>query len=445
VSDTPVEPNEQEYQTLASAMAEVVIDGSVRSVFASGVPIGKKEAVDLLKQRFDAPKVPSWVRKSTTSMTMMYEAMYEALPEEMRTKEVMTNIDIRPYLDAVNGKDIYVGGTGNLQMRQPVDVSFELEALNKQLRDAFDASLPTSMSPGQRQTELDKLLTYEPGVAGVDPRNSQAGQSVMSGAGISGDFDPTAATGGTANLFPVDEMRAMVQAGNMTIEGVGQDEQDAGMGAMLPIDVHSRGGGEGRTGYPSPTKSMSATEAMSFLATLKPSELTNLQKRMAAAGYYDRIGAGTYIEGEFSDANTLAAWKQVLTDAVAKNRSVPQLIEDGMAGYREQVRSARLKDLQQMDPNFARFAANDYARSVIGRDLTSEEEVGLRGYLAGLRRERAGYIGGTSNFGVDGPLANGDQGYTESDVYAYVAKETSTEASTLQQSRQMDVLRKALN
>ena len=161
-----------------------------------------------------------------------------------------------------------------------------------------------------------------------------------------------------------------------------------------------------------------------MLTTMTPKEITNLQRKMAAAGYFDRTTSGsTWVEGEWNDPATTEAWRLLVTDAVVENKSVPTMLSERNRDYRDKIGQARLKNLVQTDPNYEAQIANEWARQRVGRDLTQEELAGLHQHLEELKVGRSRYLAGSENGSVDGPLPNA-MGFTQSDINLNVDQQT---------------------
>jgi hypothetical protein len=163
-------------------------------------------------------------------------------------------------------------------------------------------------------------------------------------------------------------------------------------------------------------KSLNSMQMLEYMQSLPPSEVANLQEKMANAGYYDQIGNGNYLPGDPLDDNTVRAFQTLMLEVGQTGQSMPVVLGKKLAEYRMGVRNQRMSQLEASDPNKIRSMANDYAQTVIGRDLTPDMEASLEQHLKSLVRDRAGYVAGSTRNSGDGPLPSEGPGFTEQDV-----------------------------
>jgi len=391
------------------------------------------------------------------------------IPEEFRSKNTLEQLDLRPYFDALsqqgtvrakahayndpsltNGNwfgmddssneivDLSAAGAAYLQAEQDRIVADFTEAQNA-------AQVPGT--PAEKEAKLRGAANFDASRAGVSP-TSDGGtqQAVVQGQDA---FDPKTIAQQRAAFAPfeIDDMRQMVAIDQYGLEELlAREEQQAEangggyfpveveMGTVRPLEVS---GGQVRA--PSLAKPrMSVAQAMDYLRTLSPSEVKDMQKKLAAAGYYDRVvqnaeggmaNAVPIEEGYAFDPATQAAWRALLTDSVRENRPAWKLLAENSKTYRETRRQKQLSGLAGLDEDMAGAAANDYARSTIGRTLTNQERMQLNDYLLRLREDRAGYVVGADDNTADQNLPN-EQGWTEDDIEARLTDEFGFESKT---------------
>jgi len=383
------------------------------------------------------------------------------IPEEYRTADVLNTLDLRPYLAAMQDVGVakvaaheYVDpGLGNFFGRDvsettSVDLSeissFYLdkeqtriaEALSKAQTDAGVAGTPAEL-----QAKLEGAQAFAPGQAGLSPdADTRITTSVVQGGTVTNPFDPKtiAQQRQTFTPFDVEDFRQMVATDQWGLEQLAAQEkalaaeQGSGYfpvgvqeGSFSSLDVQG-----GKPVAPSQSRPMlSVNQAMDYLRTLSPSEVKDMQKKLAMAGYYDRVvqnaeggmaNAVPIEEGYAFDPATQAAWRLLLTDSVKENQPVWKILGQKAPTYREERRKKQLSGLAEIDNDMVGMAANDYAQSIIGRGLTNQEQIMLRDYLYSLREERAGFVVGADDNTADQNLPN-EMGFTQGDIEEHLA------------------------
>lgn len=346
------------------------------------------------------------------------EVIIDALPPELHNADVANALDFRPYLEALDGKKIVFRSRvigpflPDITKAKTVHTAKWVKLENERL--AGDAIVAGGGVNAPAQTG------FETGTAGVTPG------APASGITLDANGNPVLPSSAPSNAvtFPIEGLRAAVQSGTMTLEQLATAESNYQLdnpdsNQFFPTDV-------GKPTTPMPgvpaasTDTISALDALKYLYDLSPSEVHNMQLKMAAAGYFDKLNnGGTFTDGDPTDPNTQAAWNMLLKDSITTKRSVPAVLGDGLRTYRDQTRKARLAQLQQIDPSYSMSVANDYAQSVVGHDLTPDELASLNVHLHSLVSARAGYVAGAADNNTRaGALANTPTGTTDKDIQA---------------------------
>lgn len=421
--------------------AAVKISPSLQAL-TDGDPIDKGEAIK------------TWIdRVGDKAMYNIGSIIYDSLPAELRTKQAIAALDLRPYLQLLRGARIpnvrpmpsknswselapwNQGDAPPSDTERVGDAEIDqmLIAENKRIRDTL-AKVPDSSAADAdtRKAMLDAAASYTPGQASALPETQQdvldrlgKGTVNTSAAGPAKPWDPSETV-----RFPVDQLRNVVQTGEVTdfnqflgLEQQQQSPSGAG-GGYFPVTV-----GEPGNPYlkPSSGETISARDAANYLQRFgaDPAKVTEAQRKLAEAGYFDRIGKGAadIAWGDAFDPTTQEAWKAMLLDVVRRDTTVPELLRTESATYRERVRQQRLAALTPYQETGADLTANSVAQSVIGRDLSPFERAALAKHIAELRSQRAGYIGGDRN---GTPLPNA-AGFTADDIQSWVTSRTSEE------------------
>ena len=305
------------------------------------------------------------------------------IPENARTKGVARAIDISEYVRAwgawqeenanpVNGKKlIQHGSTPNQGVQVPKYVELsEAQAYFDQL--VID----------EKQMVVDYIQT----VSGkkYTPSEATEGQATLSPvvdrdeiAGTTNPVDQAEAAaevfaGGTVlakNRVSRDELQnAFIQSYStdvMDLISMEQGYTEQGM-TVDPTQIQIRTMAPGTRVPPDAKVTYSVPEAANYLLSswLRPKDITQLQKNMAAAGYFDTSQLG-YVEGDPLDPETIRAWRAALADSVKTGVPVDQMLRT-KAGDRN----------RNFDPG-ARLAAsrqfNEVSQQLLGRNLSSEE------------------------------------------------------------------------
>lgn len=343
------------------------------------------------------------------------EVIIDALPPSLHNAEVATALDFRPYLEALNGKKIVfrskVSLLPDITKAKTVHTDKWVKLENERLAgDAIVAGGGAATPPP---------TGFETGKAGVTPQVPGASSASGITVDAQGNIVLPSSTTQDAVRFPIEGLRAAVQSGTMDLQQLAQAESanlDSGSTQYFPVDV-------GKPTAPMPgvpassTDTIGALDALKYLYDLSPTEVHNMQLKMAAAGYFDKLdNGGSYIDGDPTDKNTQAAWNMLLRDSITTKRSVPAVLGDGLRNYRDQVRKTRMAQLTQVDPSYTMSLANDYAQSVIGKDLTPDQIASLGQHLHALVSQRAGYVAGAADNTNAGALANTSTGTTDKDI-----------------------------
>jgi len=380
-----------------------------------------------------------------------------ALPEDIRTTTVLASMDVRPYLAALNGKEItgerldeswtnLFGELGAKKDRKyKVNTQVFIDAETERIKAAIgveDATLNAAdkTAAAQADPNAPDPTEYNAGQVGVVPTPKSVAPSEGQGAaataaatgaidtngdGVPDAFDPTLIAQGLNTKMPIEDMRTAVQLGYADLDALARQEEVYQKGDFpgqyFPVQVD----------YTKPKQSktdgtVSADQAALYLTTLTPNQVISMQAKLAGAGYFDRLGNdGHHIKGDAYDENTVAAWKLLLEDTVKQKKPMPAVLGSQLRTYREKVREERLRNLSELDPSYSMALANEFGQSKLGRNLTTEELMSLNHHLESLRTARAGHLAGSGDNAQ--PLGDSQQGFGGSDVETYLGVKTERE------------------
>lgn len=389
-----------------------------------GQKLDDKAAQQIIMQRLEAfEQTMKWDISIGEQGTVadrgdLAEIIIDALPADLRTDNVAANLDLRPYLKALDGKPILHREATPFYLP---DATATWKAHTKPYLDAAETRATEDAVVAGASGGTPVSTKYDPTKAGVVPTATAApvvdpttGQVSTPGVTVGPNGEISFGTpGAVASPFTIDDLRQMVQGDHWTLQELAANEDQSPTG-QFPIDVGTQQGPRGGAVHGVP---VSTNDALSYLRTqLTPQQIHDMQLKLASAGYFDKLdNGGTYIDGVVDD-NTQQAWKMLLTDSVIQNRPAPVILGEGLRNYRDQVRTSRLQQLSKLDPSYTRAVANDYAQSTIGRDLTPDEAAQVHGFLTKLVSQRAGYVAGAGD-NQAGQL-QGDFGVTKADTQA---------------------------
>lgn len=435
-------------QFLGEDLAKLVTLSSRITNMTGGKLISERDLEDVLSGRLGKVGYGEGSTEDGTVRTRdISEVIIDSLPKELRTQEVIQAIDLRPYLVALNGKTI-VQRTDGMMFGETaetwkVNTTELLEQQQASVESDFMALQGDSTLSDDEKKRIVKESTALNGtVVDLTPAAQQNAPAVAAGTATSDLLSAgQAALGGQG--FPVEGMTEALQSGMMDFENLVLDEtaqNEALGGGFYPMNLGPEGpttmsGGPGGNSidrgqappqqYAGPTQMMSAAKAKNWLSTLTEKEVANLQMKMAAAGYFDRVdGGAAYLEGDAYDPITIKAWTMLLTETAQQKEAMPMVLARNMRDYRAKRQQANMRQLNEFDATMSRVQANDFSKSVIGRGLSSTEAQALEEFLLGLREQRSGYVAGAVN--PAGQLPNAD-GYDNRDIESFINRNNGDE------------------
>lgn len=181
-----------------------------------------------------------------------------------------------------------------------------------------------------------------------------------------------------------------------------------------------RGPRGGATAY----DTVNITDAVDWLRRLTPKEISEVQRNLARAGYFEQsaLQGQVYMDGEPDDV-TDAAWRRLIADSVSTNRPAMQVLSQKALVYREQLREANMRQMAAIDPNLLSLDANSVGQSMLGRNMTWQETRALQSQLEELRTQRAGWVAGADDNETATGL-QGQEGFTTDDIAVKVQQMT---------------------
>jgi hypothetical protein len=407
-------------------------------------PLTHDEALKIIRERLSGLGLDDQASSSGAFGRDLAELIAGALPGPLQTARVLASMDLRPYLAATNGKPI-----GEARRYDGNHLRRYVANTDKYVT-AETGRITTALTEQGDKTAATKAKTFVGNAVGITPvPTSTTGKNdgetppptfdpnnPISGDPVNGDpttqigtnpdgtpiFATTASAGGGQAGFPVADIQGLIDNGTYDLmQAAAREikEQATNPTGYFPVDAGLMTESDSATGkaigqrHP---QTMSINDSMNYINSLPPSKVEDLQAKLAAGGYFDRLqNGGIYDPGNPFDKNTIAAWDLLLTDSIQQKKPAPLVLGRSMSDYRDRVRTERLGAISKYDPRYTRQIADDYGQSKIGRDLTDAEAGMLDRYLTTLVNQRAGYVAGATDNTADGPLTD-QRGFNQDDV-----------------------------
>jgi hypothetical protein len=360
------------------------------------------------------------------------ELIVDALPSNARTAITLASLDLRPYLKAIDGKMIvtrddvpwYLGGSSTANRRASTIDLLERES-ERLVTNGGSSSFDDEVA------DVNPIsATTTASAAPVDPETGEPLPVVDPVTGLLGETGLTdlATAQNEQRPVTVNDLIEMINTDQWDLETAMANEAETGLSipidfGMTQADLDPGTAARDRSGRPAPPhsrkvkdKPLTTQQALGYLQSLPPSKISDMQQKLANAGYYDELdNGGNYMPGDAHDPNTIRAMRAMITDTIQSGQSMPKLLGERMKSYRENAKAARMKQVMKMDPTYNRALANDFGQSVLGRNLRGDEIDELTNHLKTVIAKRAGFVSGADNNPGDGPLPD-VRGYTDDDV-----------------------------
>lgn len=417
----------EESDDLARIFGETItLDGTLQDEALRGERMSAAEARRAIEQQLASGLTDI---NATGVAPNIARAIVAYLPDEMMYDSVITKMDLRPFLDtALNS------GWATTRSAARLDaVAGVTRLMEQQQETAKEIAVDTSVAmgaTGDAEQNVGTTQQYDPTVVGFSPisRVAQVQEAAATGAiapGTEGQAiftgDITFAEEQSATFNEEDWRRTigmpqsvfdqLIDAEIAFNEEMGTPGQmRTGIEMTAPVAPNSTGGG----GRPIRNK-VSIHGALGYLARLgTPEEVASMQEKMAAAGYFEKVGQD-FAWGDPDDEATYNAWQLALLDSYTKNVPLDQLLVMQAADRRKLQQQQMMQTWGEVQAETARAAANQMAREALGRDLDDSEFQAVQTFLTGLQNQRADDL-----IGVDDTSWRNQQtmaqGYDENDI-----------------------------
>lgn len=394
-------------------------------------------------------------RERAAMLSVVTDLVLQSVPEEYRTETVLSAIDLRPYILAVQSNpEVALATTdakGAAQLADfpnvyAADIWAELDrvdmaAMGTELEQRYTGREIAAVQ-AQRgdmpltEAEITQMMEVTPEMAGLNA-TARAGAAVSLGeSGLpieqqnqvtTGQLTPEEILAGAGQemldpgpIFSRDEIEQFVRQGTVTVEGMASDMMEAEVsGGTLAFDYGMRNVDVVNRGPNTVSSTMSVIDAIDYPNSLDDATFALLQDKLAKAGYFTRLGLQPERGYQFDDA-THQAWRLALNDSVKRGVTVPQLL-----GQQEMEWQQRSQErMRRFSVTDTRMAANTMAQEVLGRNLTGDEYNVVRGFLQNIQTERRGQLasGQTNDMSWLNDNMDLEVGFGEDDVAQAVDK-----------------------
>jgi hypothetical protein len=399
-------------------------------------------------------------RERAAMLSVVTALVLQSVPEEYRTPTVLSSIDLRPYILAVQSNPEVaiattdasrIGALANFPnvYADELDneiVNVDMAALGIELESRYTGREIAAVQAERgdmplTEAEITQMMEVTPEMAGLNAAARSGAADALGEAGAditqqnqvtTGQLTPEEILAGAGQdvfdpgpIFSREEIEQYVRQGAVTVEGMAEDMIQAEVtGGTLAFDYDMRNVDIVNRGPNTVSSTMSVIDAIDYPNTLDDSTFTLLQDRLARAGYFTRLGLQPERGYQFDDA-THQAWRLALNDSVKRGVTVPQLL--GQQETEWQTRSQ--ERMRRFSVTDTRLAANTMAQEVLGRNLSGDEYNVVRGFLQSMQNQRRTQLGSgnTDNLGWLNENMDLEVGFGENDIAQAVDKAVATD------------------
>lgn len=352
----------------------------------------------------------------------------EAIPEEMLTEELLTEGDIRPFMlaiiaetDAESGGQV---GRERVTVQDRAVISWILQDETEQVRQQTEFALTSLVDPSDpnaaelleqaRVTAENYSMQYRDGVINrtqqyalnkdgkfknEEVAKQSAAEQFMS------ENNPSAVGQTPYRFLSGEQLQRMLQSDQISFDDMisMQDrpvERTDEFGNVISIDridaakiyYSPESQAVQRSGPNDPTIPRrndwySVTDIMRKPFEMSREEAINISKKMERAGIFDVVGGKPVVDGDVSDPQFQAAWKQLASMSLEQGKPMTSILEDRESAYQASLEAALAVSLT--DPARLRLNGDAFARDAIGRKLNPEEQQAMVKFLHDLERKNA--------------------------------------------------------
>lgn len=431
-----------------SPMLTVELDNTFGDV---GETISMNDAVRILSRRLKGSMTTQRMRADmagkSTGTQMLAEGssahsglpaenarrLLEMLPEEMRTRAVLENGDIRTLLAQVTSMNNEEGEAAGFDTNARRDLMSIVIDETDRIRQEAETSILALIPQGDTQAAadatqlIDKItMGYRSGyMMRIDTRlaeagtgtlatNPQTGETVASG-GIGSVASSTGLDLSGIDNFSDEDAQGFLSRDEVEFLARETFDPEQTVGTLLGEDFARRqgeisGGGQyevmyddvgkdriyglapdkrGPGGFGAPTtvnmpNSMTAREVVDLPSTMSRSEINKLGKKLFDGGF---MSGEMTDPTDFSDPEFKRAWQNLLYKSIERGESMLSLLDSQVASRREALEDAFSTSLT--DPARIRLNGDTLGGNLLGRNLRDDEHNQLIEFMHNLERRNA--------------------------------------------------------
>jgi len=413
------------------------------------------------------------------------------IPDDMQTDDVLKNADLRAMFNEIGfgerdktEADSEVAGMKFSALERTIAGEALIQAQTKitaQYEKMLIGEIPENLPPDQHAAEVEKVAQFvdnmtnewrggqvnriEETIEGDRKWDSVKGEVVNveddegnEASGVLEDFNAFdvegAATESLTQFLSYKDIQRLVQSGELTMD----DLNDLDTGEELGVDGKIvtgqtriqyedtasmssliRGGPDPRAdsvGVLSPQGEeetkwadkewYSVREARRLYNDMDQAEKLALTDKMKKAGLFDLVGREPVIPGDTTDPAFKAAWDHLMKSSLETGKPMTELLAERMTAF-EREKEASLST-KLTDPARLRINANGYARDVIGRHMTDDEQAKMIEFMHNLERENAKVEEGLTTDDPETQLDEGTIADIDARMQEYLVDQNPTEA-----------------
>ena len=170
----------------------------------------------------------------------------------------------------------------------------------------------------------------------------------------------------------------------------------------------------------------SVRETRRLYNDMDQAEKLALTDKMKKAGLFDLVGREPVIPGDTTDPAFKAAWEHLIKSSLEQGKPMTELLAERVSAFDREQQSALSTKLT--DPARLRINANGYARDVIGRHMTDEEQSAMVEFMHELERKNAKVEAGLESDDPETQLDEATVADIDARMQEYIRDENAVEA-----------------
>lgn len=372
----------------------------------------------------------------------MLRLAYNLIPEDLRTKDALLNMDLRPVfqhflMSQGQGNEDGTSAVGDEDVRDSVRqlAGYTMVEMTESYKEMYENRETEKIGEGPDtdkaaqldaiSAQVDELLNgYRDGTVmrlpdakgggsyAIDPEgNLVANDGDALSEAISEDFNTDFDTAGEASIenrfLSGKDIQKMLAGGEITLDYLREVEQADMSGDPTATDPNAPRtlSHNARVTYTDERRQVagnapdhlsssqdrgtekdwySVTEVLQLPSTFTPTQRVAMVKRLEQAGFLEK---GAVLGGDTTSSQFKAAWKQLASSALERGVSMTSFLDSREQTYQETIMDSFATRLT--DPARLRLSGNTLGQQTLGRKLTDEEHSEMIKFVHDLERRNA--------------------------------------------------------